>query len=118
MKEQQPIFTLQPVDVDPLFSGARGILQCTASGTPAVSYRWMKNGEFISNRSTTSGGVYLISQADRLKDVGTYQCVAENALGSVLSNKASLNVACKPSLTLLTYRVIPCPTFGYLVGHS
>ncbi len=89
---------MQPFDVGPLFSGARGILQCTASGTPAVSYKWMKNGELISNRSVTNGGVYLISQADRIADVGTYQCVAENTLGSVLSNKAYLSVACKISL--------------------
>jgi hypothetical protein len=92
--EQQPIFTLQPFDVGPLFSGARGILQCTASGTPAVSYRWMKDSQFITNRSSvTNGGVYLISQADRFTDVGVYQCVAENTLGSVLSNKAMLTVA-------------------------
>jgi hypothetical protein len=35
----------------------------------------------------------LISQADRYKDVGAYQCIAENKLGSVLSNKAQLTVA-------------------------
>lgn len=86
---------MQPFDVGPLFSGARGIVQCTASGTPAVSYRWMKNSQFITNRSVTNGGVYLISQADRVTDVGVYQCVAENSLGSVLSNKAFLSVACK-----------------------
>jgi hypothetical protein len=91
--EQQPIFTSQPVDVGPLFSGTRGILQCTASGTPTVSYRWLKDSQLVSNRSSASGGVYLISQADRYVDVGTYQCVAENTLGSVLSNKARLSVA-------------------------
>ena len=91
--EQQPIFTSQPVDVGPLFSGTRGILQCTASGTPTVQYRWLKDGQLMSNKSTTNGGVYLISQADRFKDVGTYQCIAENTLGSVLSNKAQLTIA-------------------------
>lgn len=91
--EQQPIFTSQPADVGPLFSGTRGILQCTASGTPPIQYRWLKNGVDISNKSTTNGGVYLISQADRYKDVGHYQCIAENKLGSVLSNKAFLTVA-------------------------
>ena len=91
--EQQPIFTSQPADVGPLFSGTRGILQCTASGTPQVQYRWLKNGQSLTNRSTSNGGVYLISQADRYKDCGTYQCIAENKLGSVLSNKAQLTVA-------------------------
>ncbi|RNA08299.1 sidekick [Brachionus plicatilis] len=91
--EQQPIFTSQPVDVGPLFSGTRGILQCTASGTPPVQYKWLKNGQPLTNKSTTNGGVYLISQADRSKDIGHYQCIAENRLGSVLSNKAHLTVA-------------------------
>ena len=92
--EQQPIFTLQPFDVGPLFSGSRGILQCTASGTPTVNYKWMKNGHFITKSpNSANGGVYLISQADRFNDVGNYQCVAENKLGSVLSNSASLTVA-------------------------
>jgi hypothetical protein len=79
--------------VGPLFSGTRGILQCTASGTSPIQYKWLKNGLEISNKSSTNGGVYLIGQADRYKDVGVYQCIAENKLGSVLSNKAMLTVA-------------------------
>lgn len=93
--EQQPIFTLQPFDVGPLFSGARGILQCTASGTPTISYKWLKDGHLIDRPGNANGGVYLISQADRFNDVGSYQCVAENKLGAVLSNQAQLTVACK-----------------------
>ncbi len=58
-----------------------------------MQYRWLKNGVPLTNRSTTNGGVYLISQADRYKDCGLYQCIAENKLGSVLSNKAQLTVA-------------------------
>lgn len=93
MIEQQPIFTLQPFDVGPLFSGARGILQCTASGTPTINYKWLKNGHLIKNPTNANGGVYLISHADRFTDIGMYQCVAENKLGAVLSNKAHLTVA-------------------------
>lgn len=98
--EQQPIFTSQPVDIGPLFSGTRGILQCTASGTPAITYKWLKNSEPITNKSTSNGGVYLIAQADRYKDVGTYQCIAENSLGSVLSNMARLTIAYMDQLKL------------------
>ena len=71
--EQQPIFTLQPFDVGPLFSGARGILQCTASGTPTITYKWLKDGQPIKNQNAGNGGVYLISHADRFADVGMYQ---------------------------------------------
>jgi protein sidekick len=92
--EQQPIFTSQPSDVGPLFSGTRGILQCTASGTPSVTYQWIKDtNQLLSKRATLNGGVYLIAQANRNKDVGIYQCIAKNKLGSVLSNKANLTVA-------------------------
>jgi hypothetical protein len=92
--EQQPTFTLQPFDVGPLFSGARGILQCTASGTAPISYKWLKDGQPIERPGTSSGGgVYLIGQADRFGDAGGYQCVAENRLGAVLSNQAQLTVA-------------------------
>lgn len=39
--------------------------------------------------------IYSQPQADRVTDVGVYQCVAENSLGSVLSNKVFLSIACK-----------------------
>jgi len=92
--EQQPTFTLQPFDVGPLFSGARGILQCTASGTAPISYKWLKDGQPIERPGAASGGgVYLIGQADRAGDAGGYQCVAENRLGAVLSSQAQLTVA-------------------------
>lgn len=47
----------------------------------------------LSPKSAPNGGVYLIGQADRYKDTGLYQCIAENRLGSVLSNQARLTVA-------------------------
>lgn len=81
------------MDVGPLFSGTRGILQCTASGTAPITYRWLRNGVPLSTKSAPNGGVYLIAQADRYKDTGLYQCIAENRLGSVLSNQARLTVA-------------------------
>ena len=49
----------------------------------------------MTKHNSANGGVYLISQADRFNDVGEYQCIAENSLGAVLSNKAKLTVACK-----------------------
>lgn len=135
--EQQPIFTSQPVDVGPLFSGTRGILQCTASGTPPVQYKWLKNGQALTNKSTTNGGVYLISQADRSKDVGYYQCIAENRLGSVLSNRAHLTVAYMDQLTVAypteirvksgraavvklpkIYEAYPAPTIEWFAGGA
>lgn len=90
LKDQQPIFTSQPSDTGPLFSGAKGILQCSASGSPPLTYRWLKNSKYITNE--THNGFFIINQVDK-NDVATYQCVATNPLGSVLSNKASLSIA-------------------------
>jgi hypothetical protein len=90
--DQQPIFTSQPTDTGPLFRGARGILQCSASGTPPITYRWLKNSINITEPLTN--GVYLISSVSK-DDVAQYQCIASNPLGSVLSNKAQLSIACK-----------------------
>ena len=89
---QQPIFTSQPSDTGPLFSGAKGILQCSASGTPPLTYKWLKNSILFKN--STLNGVLLIEQVNK-SHVDKYQCVVTNPLGSVLSNKASLSIACK-----------------------
>ena len=116
LMEQQPIFTSQPADIGPLFSGTRGILQCTASGTPPVHYRWLKDGRDLTPRNTTASssnsggggggtsGAYLISQADRHRHVGSYQCIAENKLGAVLSNRAQLTVAYMDQVRSAHYR--------------
>lgn len=51
----------------------------------------MRDGQHVTNKSNS--GTYLISHADRFRDVGVYQCIAENSLGAVLSTKAFLSVA-------------------------
>ncbi len=90
--DQQPIFTSQPYDIGPMLVDTRGIMQCSASGTPPITYRWLKNAQYMTNASTH--GVLLLSKIDK-SDVATYQCVATNRLGSVLSNKAQLTIACE-----------------------
>ena len=89
---QQPIFISQPSDTGPLFRGANGILQCSASGTPPLTYKWLKNSTLFNN--STLNGLLLIEKVNK-SHVDKYQCVVTNPLGSVLSNKASLSIACK-----------------------
>lgn len=54
---------------------------------------WLRNGKPLSQKSLPNGGVYIATDANRYKDPGVYQCIAENKLGSILSNQAHLTVA-------------------------
>ncbi|KAM8830683.1 contactin-3-like [Synchiropus picturatus] len=72
-------------------------LTCDAKGTPTPQYRWLLNGTLINlgldPRRRLSGGNLIISSLDRYQDGGTYQCMAYNTVGSILSRKASLQFA-------------------------
>lgn len=63
--------------------------------------RWSLNGTLINLRTDSrrrlSGGNLVIRSLDRAQDGGIYQCTAFNPLGGVLSRRASLQFACKPS---------------------
>lgn len=57
----------------------------------------MKDGAFKTEFSTEP--VYKI-QSIRRQDAGVYQCVARNAVGSVLSEQARVLVACEYNVKL------------------
>ncbi|KAM5314943.1 contactin-6 isoform 2-T2 [Glossophaga mutica] len=77
-----PSFTQEPQDVTfPLhLSQSEVTLSCAASGHPPPSYR-------------LDGGSLAIDGPSPDRDVGTYQCLATNPLGTVLSQKAELQFA-------------------------
>lgn len=58
-------------------------LPCAASGHPLPIYQWTKDSQAValSDRITLRGGNLVISNA-MLDDGGSYQCTAENSLGS------------------------------------
>uniref|UniRef100_A0A8C5FYN6 Contactin-3-like n=1 Tax=Gouania willdenowi TaxID=441366 RepID=A0A8C5FYN6_GOUWI len=72
-------------------------LTCDAKGTPPPQYRWSLNGTLINlsldRRRRLSGGNLIISSLDRSQDEGTYQCMAYNTVGAILSRRASLQFA-------------------------
>ncbi|KPP77985.1 contactin-3-like [Scleropages formosus] len=73
------------------------VLSCQAVGSPTPQYRWSLNGTLIDfstdDRRRLSGGDLIIRRPDRTRDMGIYQCIATNAVGTVLSSKASLQFA-------------------------
>ncbi len=55
-------------------------------------YKWLKDGRDIGDFSPEH---YHKITLVRREDAGTYQCIAKNAVGSVLSQKIDVTVACK-----------------------
>lgn len=62
---------------------------CAASGNPAPTYQWRKNG---SNISGATSAALVIANAQEA-DEGTYDCVCTNSQGSATTTSATLAVA-------------------------
>ena len=62
-------------------------------------YRWKLNGTDVDIgmdfRYSVVEGSLLINNPNKTQDAGTYQCVATNAFGTVVSREAKLQFACK-----------------------
>lgn len=62
--------------------------------------RWKVNGQEIYTESDPSyrlsEGNLLISEPHAVDHGGVYQCIASNALGTVVSREARVQFACKP----------------------
>ncbi|HEY4249375.1 MAG TPA: immunoglobulin domain-containing protein [Lacunisphaera sp.] len=82
-----PVITAQPGD-QTVSAGSAVTFTASASGTPAPTYQWMKNGVAISG---ASGASYTIGNATSAS-AGTYSMVASNSAGSVTSSGAVLTV--------------------------
>ena len=62
--------------------------QCTATGNPTPTIKWVKDGEPVTEGDT------LRLKANR-NDSGKYWCIAENGLDITVNTSAYLNVQCK-----------------------
>ncbi|XP_046882201.1 contactin-4 isoform X1 [Hypomesus transpacificus] len=95
---QSPVFTKQPgsivFPVDSLEKNREVVFSCEAQGSPPTLYRWKLNGTVINPKSgshySLSGGNLRISQLNKDQDAGTYQCLATNSFGTIVSREASL----------------------------
>ncbi|XP_019734867.1 contactin-4 [Hippocampus comes] len=99
VKFQGPRLRTEPVDlVLPINSpNQQATIICDAEGSPTPQYSWSLNGTLIDlendYRRRMSGGSLIISNLDKDRDSGIYQCKAFNARGAVLSRKASVQFA-------------------------
>uniref|UniRef100_A0A669QDB4 Contactin 2 n=1 Tax=Phasianus colchicus TaxID=9054 RepID=A0A669QDB4_PHACC len=88
--EEQPAHTLFPEGS----AEEKVTLMCRARANPPATYRWKMNGTELKmgpdSRYRLVAGDLVISNPVKAKDAGSYQCVATNARGTVVSREASL----------------------------
>lgn len=105
-----PQFTAPPTDVV-VANGETATLQCGVAGQPPPSVTWFREG----GGEVTSGGRFTVGSTTgeltissvELSDEGEYYCVAGNAVGSVRSLSASLQLAGNnPPRTMFTYKIL------------
>ncbi|XP_036905427.1 contactin-4 isoform X1 [Sturnira hondurensis] len=94
-----PVFVQEPSHVMfPLGSEEKRVkLSCQVRGNPKPHIRWKLNGTDVDVgmdfRYSVVEGSLLINNPNKTQDAGTYQCVATNAFGTVVSGEAKLQFA-------------------------
>ena len=96
---------LDPPDIDrppasqKVKAGGIAAFYCYATGQPAPSFTWKKNGKklrYTDSRYLISdfqgGSLLRIEPVRKKRDEGEVECVAENAHGDPVSAKASLTI--------------------------
>ena len=72
---------------------------CNASGNPVPTITWTRNGSVLTSSvlrisfgaESREMTITIVKRTDR----GEYRCVANNSVGNVTSNAATLDVKCK-----------------------
>ncbi|XP_016368525.1 contactin-4-like isoform X1 [Sinocyclocheilus rhinocerous] len=98
---QSPVFTKQPgsivFPVDSMEKNREVVFSCEAQGDPPPFYRWKLNGSLLNpkpgSHHSLSGGNLRINHLNKEQDAGTYQCLASNSFGTIVSREASLTFA-------------------------
>ncbi|KAF0035476.1 hypothetical protein F2P81_013234 [Scophthalmus maximus] len=88
--EEQPSGLIYPEGL----SEGKVTLSCQARASPAASYRWLVNGSDVALgldlRYTLVAGSLVISSPESVRDPGSYQCLAINRCGTIISRAANL----------------------------
>uniref|UniRef100_A0A8D0DX39 Contactin 4 n=1 Tax=Salvator merianae TaxID=96440 RepID=A0A8D0DX39_SALMN len=72
-------------------------LNCEVKGNPKPTIRWKLNGAIVDTgmdyRYSVVEGSLLINNPNKTQDAGTYQCIATNSFGTIVSREAKLQFA-------------------------
>lgn len=90
-----PVITSQPVATQSVTPGSSVTFSVAATGTPAPTYQWLKNGGVMSGWTNATLTLSSVST----NDSATYAVVVSNSAGSVTSNASVLTVASTPVVT-------------------
>jgi glucose/arabinose dehydrogenase len=98
--QSAPVITQEPQSVT-VATGASATFTCDATGNPAPTFKWQRNGEDIPNATEKSYTIEGVTQAD---NGATFRCIATNTLGSDTSEEATLTVTANtiPTATITT----------------
>uniref|UniRef100_A0A8C5JMN2 Contactin 4 n=1 Tax=Junco hyemalis TaxID=40217 RepID=A0A8C5JMN2_JUNHY len=94
-----PVFLQEPDSlIFPLDSEEKKVkLSCEVKGNPRPTIGWKLNGSSIDVgmdfHYSLLGGALLINNPNKSQDAGTYQCVATNPFGTIVSREAKLQFA-------------------------
>uniref|UniRef100_A0A8D0HB37 Contactin 4 n=1 Tax=Sphenodon punctatus TaxID=8508 RepID=A0A8D0HB37_SPHPU len=94
-----PVFVQEPNNVIfALDSKEKKVkLNCEAKGNPKPTIRWKLNGTEVDTgmdyRYSVVEGSLLINNPNKTEDAGTYQCIATNSFGTIVSREAKLQFA-------------------------
>ncbi|KAF5283152.1 hypothetical protein FQR65_LT02664 [Abscondita terminalis] len=100
---QAPRFTTSPSTSSIVRIGITKIIQCQAFGYPQPQYKWVKDGQAITDFSSES--FYRIFSA-KYEDEGSYRCIAFNKVGSIISEEIKIVIAYMKTFQNLTEKQI------------
>ncbi len=89
-----PTITSQPSDLTRC-TGTSVTFAVAATGTPAPTYQWRRNGMNIPGATDTTYHITSVVPGDG----GRYDCIVTNSCGSVTSSAAELTVLTAPLIT-------------------
>ena len=105
-----PAVTAQPLD-QWVTAGNTATFTVQASGPSPVTYRWQKNGLWLSddNHITGTHGSTLVIVNCSSNDIGKYQAIVSNPNGSIASQEVTLTVS--PANIISGMSLIPAGSF-------
>ncbi|PSL33323.1 PQQ-dependent sugar dehydrogenase [Chitinophaga ginsengisoli] len=109
---QAPAITTQPEALT-VPQGQKATFNVIATGNPAPTYQWRKNGTNITNATAASYSITNVQPADS----GLYSVVVTNSAGSVTSSNAKLTVA-KPNVLPVATITAPVNNAKFRAGDT
>lgn len=97
--EQAPSITVQPLGLT-ILQGSSVSFSIVASGSPAVSYQWTRNGTPIS---AATNKLYTLAAASTSNNGDVYSCVISNFAGATAHTLASANA----TVTVIPNQALP-----------